>query len=269
MAAKEATATGPRASAEGEQATLYVIAGSHACAAARLMLERKRIAFRTVQLPTGLHPHLVRRQGFAGSPTPMRMVDGRPTRVSAFLDRVGTVPALRLGAERVQRSREIARFLERRVPAPPLFPGDAGRRAAVEEAEAWADEPLQMFSRRLVLIAGARSLKELSARAARGRLGALLAGNGAQRRAAAWIAGRTTFRANADAEGRLLAELPAVLDRADGYLAAGVIGGTEPNVADLMIAPSLALLDYRLDVRERLRARPCFALVERLLPEPS
>jgi hypothetical protein len=33
-----------------------------------------------------------------------------------------------------------------------------------------------------------------------------------------------------------------------------------------MIAPSLALLDYRLDLRRELRARPSFALVERLLP---
>jgi hypothetical protein len=35
----------------------------------------------------------------------------------------------------------------------------------------------------------------------------------------------------------------------------------------MMIAPSLALLDYRLDIRDRVRARPAFAVVERLLPE--
>ncbi len=250
-------------------ATLYVIPGSHACAAAKLMLERKGIGYRTVELPTGMHPQLVRLRGFPGSPKPMRMVDGKPTRMSAMLDRLGTVPALSIGSEKVQTNREIARYLERTVPAPPLFGADAERRAAVEEAEAWADEPLQMFARRLVLVAGARDLGEVSERGGRGRLGALLAGNGPQRRLAAKLAGRTTFRADADAESRLLAELGDVLDRADGYLAAGVIGGQEPNVADMMIAPSLALLDYRLDIRDQLRARPAFAVVERLLPDPA
>jgi glutathione S-transferase len=251
------------------EGTLYVIPGSHACAAAKLMLARKGIRFQTVELPTGLHPQLVRLRGFSGAEEPMRMVDGKPTRMSALLDKLGTVPALRLGPDRVQRSTEIARYLDRIVPEPPLFPSDPQQRAAVEEAEAWADEPLQMFARRLVIVAGARSLEEMSERGGRGRLGALLANNGPQRQLSAKVAARTTFKANADAERRLLAELPEVLDRADSYLAAGAIGGTEPNAADMMIAPSLALLDYRLDIRDQVRARPSFAVVERLLPEPS
>jgi glutathione S-transferase len=254
-------------SAVGE-ATLYVIAGSHACAAAKLMLNRKGIPFRTVELPTGLHPQLVRLRGFPGAEKPMRMVDGKPTRMSALLDKLGTVPALRTGPDRIQRSTEIARYLDRVVPEPPLFPSGPQQRAAVEEAEAWADEPLQMFGR-LVIVAGARSLDEMSRRGGAGRLGPLLANNAAQRRLGAKLAARTTFKANADSERRLLAELPVMLDRADSYFAAGVIGGEQPNVADMMIAPSLALLDYRLDIRERLRGRPAFAVVERLLPDPA
>ncbi len=247
-------------------ATLYVIHGSHACASAKLMLEHKGIGFRTVTLPTGLHPQLVRLRGFPGSRKPIRSVDGRPTRMSALLDRFGTVPALQLGSDRAQRNREIARLLERLVPDPPLLPADPERRAAVEEAEAWGDEPLQMLARRLVL---ACPLDGLSARGSRGRLGALLATNDRQREIGAKLAARTTFRANAESERRLLAQLPAELDRADELLAAGVVGGAQPNVADMMIAPPLALLDYRLDLRDELRARPCFALVERLLPEPA
>jgi glutathione S-transferase len=269
MAATGESTAATGASVAAGRATLYVIPGSHACAATKLMLERKGITYRTVELPTGLHPQLVRLRGFPGSPKPIRMVDGKPTRMSAMLDRVGTVPALSLGSEKLQRNSEIARFLDRVVPDPPLYPGDPERRAAVEEAEAWADEPLQMFARRLVIVAGARGAGELSQDGGRGRLGALLAGNGPQRRLAAKIAARTTFRANADAERRLLAALPEVLDRADGYFTTGVIGGEEPNVADLMIAPSLALLDYRLDIRDQVRARPAFAVVERLLPEPA
>ena len=251
------------------EATLYVIPGSHACAATKLMLARKGISVHTVELPTGLHPQLVRMRGFPGAEKPMRMVDGKPTRMSALLDRLGTVPALRLGPDRVQGSTAIARHLDRIVPAPPLFPAEPQQRAAVEEAVAWADEPLQMFARRLVIVAGARSLDEMSERGGRGRLGALLANNGPQRQLAAKLAARTTFKANAGAERRLLDELPDVLDRADSYLATGAIGGEEPNAADMMLAPSLALLDYRLDIRERVRARPSFAIVERLLPEPA
>ncbi len=266
MAATGESAAATRGDPATGSATLYVIAGSHACGAAKLMLERKGIGYRTIELPTGLHPQLVRLRGFPGSPEPIRMIDGKPTRMSSMLDRLGTVPALSLGSEKVQRNQEIARFLDRVAPEPPLLPADPQQRAAVEEAEAWADEPLQMFARRLVIVAGARSLDEMSERGARGRLGTLLAGNDPQRRIAAKLAARTTFRANADAERRLLAELPEVLDRADSYFAAGVIGGEEPNVADMMIAPSLALLDYRLDIRDRVRARPAFAIVERLLP---
>ena len=76
------------------------------------------------------------------------------------------------------------------------------------------------------------------------------------------------FRVTPDAERRLREQLPSLLDQADELLAQGTIGSTQPNVADMLIAASLALLDYRLDLREELRAPPLFALVERLLPEP-
>ena len=152
------------------------------------------------------------------------------------------------------------------MPEPPLFPADPDRRAAVEEAEAWGDEPLQMLARRIVL---ACNLDQLSRRGASGRLGALLARNDLQRDFAAKLASRTTFRVNPETERRQLEQLPAALNRADELFSSGVIGGEEPNVADMMIAPSLALLDYRLDLHEELRARPVFALVERLLPEPA
>ncbi len=254
------SARGPAAVGRG---TLYVIHGSHACASAKLMLAHKGVGFRCVALPTGLHPQLVRLRGFPGSSTPTRMIDGRPTRMSALLERFGTVPALALGSHRAQRNHEIARLLERLVPDPPLLPADPEQRAAVEQAEAWGDEPLQMLSRRITLAGG---LGALDARGARGRLGPLLATNDLQRDIGTKLAARTTFRATPEAERRLLAQLPAALDHADELLAAGVIGGAQPNVADMMIAPPLALLDYRLDLRDELRARPVFAIVERLLP---
>jgi glutathione S-transferase len=196
------------------------------------------------------------------------MVDGRPTRMSATLDRMGTVPAMRIDGERVQRNREIARFLDRLQPQPPLLPPDAGQRRAVEEAEAWGDEHLQMIARRIVLAAGARDLDELHRRGGQGRLGALLAHHDLQRTIAARIAATSTFRAAAGQDRRLVAELPAALDRIDSWIDAGVLNGERLWAADLIIAPSLALLDYRLDLRPGLRERPLYALLERVLPEP-
>ena len=43
----------------GARARLYVIPGSHACRAAILMLENKRIPYRLVTLPTGAHSTIV------------------------------------------------------------------------------------------------------------------------------------------------------------------------------------------------------------------
>jgi hypothetical protein len=58
-----------------------------------------------------------------------------------------------------------------------------------------------------------------------------------------------------------------MLDRVDELIAAGVLNGEQLNCADLQIATSLALIDYRLDVREKLRRRPAGDLMERVLPE--
>ena len=46
-----------------------------------------------------------------------------------------------------------------------------------------------------------------------------------------------------------------------------MLDGAQLNVADFMIVPSLALLSYRLDLREQIARRPAGALLERVLPE--
>ena len=94
--------------AADESATLYVIPGSHACRTAMLMLDHKAIAYRRVELITGMHPFAVRMLGFAGHREPIRTVDGRTHMALAMIDRAGTVPALRHGAERIQANIEIA-----------------------------------------------------------------------------------------------------------------------------------------------------------------
>jgi glutathione S-transferase len=246
------------------QATLYVIPGSHACRSAMLMLELKEIPYATITLPTGLHPLLVRLCGFPGHSPPIRSVDGGTPRQLALVDRLGTVPALRMEGEAIQTNRAIARLLERVRPEPPLYPADPALRREVDDAERWADETLQMAARRTVLAAA--DLDALHARGGEGRLGALLSGNGTVRSLDSRMAART-FRADSEAESRLLAELPALLDRVDSWIGAGVLDGERLNAADLMVAPSLALLAYRRDLRPQIEARPAGALLERVLPE--
>jgi glutathione S-transferase len=251
-----------------EDVVLYVIAGSHACRAAMLMLAHKRLRYRRVTLPTGVHPLLLRAVGFAGHAEPIRSVDGATHRSLALLDRMGTVPALIYARERVQTNRAIARFLDRVRPDPALFPADPELRRAVQAAEQWGDEVLQMSARRLALTGGLSGLDALRHRGGAGRLGALLAEGELSRKINSQIAARAIFRADANAERELLDELPALLDRIDAWIADGVLDGPQLNAADYLIAPSLALIAYRLDLRPLIEARPAGALLRRVLPEP-
>jgi glutathione S-transferase len=251
-----------------ELPTLYVIPGSHACRTGMLMLEHKGIAYRRVELRTGLHPISVRVRGFAGHRTPIRKLDGRTPAGLALLDRGGTVPALRYGSERVQTNRAIARLLDREVPERPLLPLDPARRREVEEAERWGDEVLQMAARRTLLATAARGLDALRDRGNDGRLGPLLA-TGERQRMFASRSAALFFRARGGDERELVGAVASLLDRVDEWIGAGVLGGAEPNAADFMIAPSLALLSYRDDLAADMRVRPCGALLDRLLPEPA
>jgi glutathione S-transferase len=250
-------------------ATLYVIPGSHACRTSMLMLEHKGIGYRRVELMTGPHSLSVRLRGFPGHRTPIRSVDGDTPRPLRLMDRLGTVPALRYGDERIQTNHDIARFLDRTQPQPPLFPADPGRREAVEAAERWGDEVLQMAARRLGFAAVLHGLDRIDHRGNDGRLGPLLARDERRRAMSSRTAARVFFKANPDSEREMLAALPAMLDRVDAWIADGTLNGDALNAADFVIAPSIALLAYRNDLRPDIAARPAGALIDRLLPEPA
>jgi glutathione S-transferase len=246
---------------------LYVIPGSHACRAAILMLEHKQVPYRRVDVITLTHPLVVRLRGFdAGGEK--RVAGGRRPRPLRGGDRLGTVPALAVDGQRVSTNRQIARFLDERHPEPSLFPADPGQRRAVEEAERWANDTLQMAARRILLAWAARDPSAISRATADGRMGYLLYRRALTRRLIIPMIGRFVF-AVGRADPDPLADLPAMLDRIDAWIADGVLGGEQPNAADLMVAPSLALILYRDDALPLFEGRPALELVDRLLPEPA
>jgi glutathione S-transferase len=208
------------------------------------MLEHKGMGWRERVLIPGVQTMTMRLRGFPGR----------------------TVPAIRLDGERVQTNRKIARFLDGIRPDPRLVP--EGREPEMVEAERFVDGLLQPLARRLVLAAGRRDLAELANHADSGRLGALLAPSRWRRRIVTRGAHRY-FGIDDLVESLDLAVLPAVLDHADSLVSGGTLNGTEPNAADFQAAPCLALIDYRVDVRDLVESRPSWDTVERLLPEPA
>jgi glutathione S-transferase len=211
---------------------------------------------------------VVRLHGFdAGGQT--RIAGERRTLGLRLGDRLGTVPALAANGDRISTNHGIARFLEDRHPQPPLFPADPEKRAAVEEAERWANETLQMAARRIPGAAVVREPATFSRGAGNGRLGYLLYKRELARRLIVPRILARVFAASPASDRELLAELPPMLDRIDAWIADGTLGGAQLNAADFMVAPSLALILYRPDVLPLFEGRPALELVDRLLPEPA
>ena len=247
---------------------LYVIPGSHACRAGMLMLEHKQLSYRRVEFITLTHSTMVRLHGFnAGGQT--RAAGGKRPLALRMGDMFGTVPGLADGEERISTNYRIARYLDEQHPDPRLVPADPEHRAEVEEAERWANGELQMAARRIIFSAVIRDPSGMARVSGDGRLGHLLYKHELSRRLVSpWI-GRLVFATSPADDGELVQQLTVMLDRVDAWIAAGVLGGEELNVADFMVVPSLALILYRPDVQPLFEGRPALGLVDRLLPEPG
>ena len=225
-------------------ATLYVIPGSHPSMAARLMLERKGVEYRRVDLMPVISKAVLKAMRFPAA----------------------TVPALKLDDRRVQGSVRIARELDRLRPEPPLLPGDPERRTAVEQAEHWGDDALQRIARRILWNAVRRDHSSIGTYAEGARLGIPI--GVAVKTAAPIIAASVRFNRASDDNVRTdLAALPGALERIDAWIAEGVLGGESPNAADLQIATSVRLLMTLDDLRETLEDRPAGELALRVVPE--
>jgi glutathione S-transferase len=222
---------------------LYIIYGSHPCVTAERALQLKGQPYVTVEYPPAVH-------------VPAQWLRFRKT----------TVPALVLGSgEQIVGSRAILHRLDELVAEPPLLPADPAARARVEEAERWGDEVLQPVARRLFWIGVGRnpdagaSYQQGSKLPVPGPLRTLITPTIG--RLAVWRSKGSIERASED-----VAALPAQLDRVDAWIAEGVLGGPQPNAADLQISTSVRILGTFADVWPLLQGRPSWALAQRLFP---
>jgi glutathione S-transferase len=214
---------------------LHVLPPSHPCMTATAALNLKGLRYERVEFVPG--PHVEQMQEIYGEGS-------------------HTVPGMLVDGEPVHGSRAILARLEELVPEPVLYPSDA-----VREAERWGDAELQDLGRRMPwgalhfrpeamgTFGGGQSLDgpgtDLAIRFVRG----------------SWKYHKiTAARLHED-----LAGLPAKLAHVERLAADGVIGGAQPNAADLQIGATLRVLLAVGDLRPLLRdtageriARSCF-----------
>ena len=223
---------------------LYVMPVSNPSAVAAAMVRHKRISHRLVSVMPGLHPFLVRLAGFERH----------------------TVPALEIDGRKVQGSRAIARFLDELSPNPALFPAEPAQRAAVAEAERWGERVLQPVPRRLfryLMLTREEARLWMAREVMRLPAGRMLQGPFMpviRQLARVSHADEATVR-------RTVHDLPARLDRVDGLIADGTIGGGAPNAADFQILASVRVLLEFEDLGHLLEGRACVPAARLLYPD--
>jgi glutathione S-transferase len=221
---------------------LYVLPASHPCAAVEEALRRKAITYKRVDL------------------LPMTQVAAGP-----LLYGGSTVPGMRIDGEKLVGSRTIMRRLDALAPEPPLLPADSETRERVLEAERWGDDVFQSVPRRIVDVAFLRDAGAMESYAGEAKLPlptALL------RPALPLTAKLMAWRSHADdASTRAdLAALPGQLEKVDAWIAEGLLGGDEPNAADLQIGSTIRLLETIRDTRPLLEGHPAADLTRYFPP---
>lgn len=224
-------------------ARLYVIPASHPSITSQLMLEHKGIAYKRTDL--------------------LPVISKGVLKAARFPD--VTVPALKIDGRKVQGSRPIARALDEIRPEPALYPADPEKRAAVEEAERFGDEELQHPIRQILWWSIKRDKAPLRSYSEGAKIGMPI--GLAMKTAAPIVALSARFNEASDENVRRdVAALPDLLDRVDALIAAGTIGGEQPNAADFQIATSIGLALTIDDLRPAIESRPAATLAQRIVP---
>jgi glutathione S-transferase len=218
---------------------LYVLPGSHPCAAVEAALTLKAIDYDRVDL------------------LPMTQMLIGPLRYGG-----PTVPGMRLDGEKLVGSRTIMRRLDELKPEPPLLPPPGDEKyARVLEAERWGDEVLQSVPRTIIDVAFLRRPLAMESYAGDAKLPMPRA---LRRPAMPATAKLMAFKNKArDATAKAdIAALSSQLDRVDRWIEEGVVGGEQPNAADLQIGSTIRLLLSIGDMRPLIENRPAAQLTK-------
>jgi glutathione S-transferase len=177
-----------------------------------------------------------------------------------------TVPGMRIDGERLVGSRRIMRRLDELAPEPPLLPvPGSSAYARVLEAERWGDDVFQSVPRRLIDVAFLRRPAAMESYAADAKLPlprALL-------RPALPLSARLMAlknHARDDVARADVAALSSQLERIDGWIAEGLLGGEQPNAADLQIGSTVRILMSIGDVRPLIEGHPAAQLTRYFPP---
>ncbi|MFI4991923.1 MAG: glutathione S-transferase N-terminal domain-containing protein [Solirubrobacterales bacterium] len=204
--------------------TLHAVPPSHPCMTVAAALELKGLAFERIDFP---HTERLER---------MQEIYGEGN---------STVPGVVIDGEPVHGSRPILARLEQLAPEPTLFPSEE-----VREAERWGDEELQDLGRCLPW--GAMYFRPESMGTFAGPGAQPLDGPGTDF-AIKFV--RATWRYHGITAARLhddLAGLPAKVEQIERLAEHGVLGGEQPNAADLQIGATIRVLLPIADLRPLL-----------------
>jgi glutathione S-transferase len=219
-------------------ARLFVVHGSHPCAAIEKALELKGVPYKVFEWTPPTHT--------LGQ---ILLFGGR------------TVPGIRFeDGVKVLGSRPIMAELDRRVPEPRLYPDDQ-----VREADRWGEQVLQPVGRRIIWPAFARNPEALYSFQQGSRLPALpLPVIKALAPGVTWIELRMNDATDEAVLRADLEALPGYLDKIDAWIDEGLLDGGQVHAADLQIGATLNLLMALEDVRPLIEPRPAGRLARRI-----
>ncbi len=222
---------------------LYVLPGSHPCAAVEVALKLKGIDYKRVDL------------------IPIVPVAVGPMRWGGT-----TVPGMRVNGERLVGSRTIMRRLDELAAEPPLLPpAGSPERERVLEAERWGDEVFQDVPRRILDVCFLRAPQAMESYVGDAKLPLPVGLMRPALRPTAHLMARKN-KATDDAAITDIAELPARLSEIAAWISDGLLGGEQPNAADLQIGATVRLLQSIADVRPLLEGQPATALTRYFPP---
>lgn len=201
--------------------TLHILPFSHPCQTAIKAIEFKGLDYERVDLTPGRHDEEV---------------------AAIYGEGRTTVPGLVVDGEPVHGSRAILARLDQIQPEPPLYAGPDPE--AIRDAERWGDEELQDVGRSLSW--GAMHFRPESLATYGG--GPPLDPAGTDFAIKIIRGGWRYNEVSCERIANDLAELPAKLEHIESLAADGIIGGEQPNAADLQIGATIRILSTIRDL---------------------